>query len=62
MKINKLKEARKKLGLTQVEVASKAKITERSYQYYEAGTRTPTLYTAMKIADVLKTDVRKLFS
>ncbi|OJT84737.1 transcriptional regulator [Clostridioides difficile] len=49
MKINNnLKLQREKIGLTQLEVAQKAKITERSYQYYEAGERLPNIRTALK--------------
>lgn len=33
----KLKERREKTGLTQVEVAKKAGVSERAYQSYEAG-------------------------
>ncbi|OJT71501.1 transcriptional regulator, partial [Clostridioides difficile] len=57
MKINNnLKLQREKIGLTQLEVAQKAKITERSYQYYEAGERLPNIRTALKIAIILNTN------
>lgn len=49
----KLIEAREKCGLTQVEVAKKANITERAYQNYEAGERIPRADAAIRIADVL---------
>lgn len=52
MKNIKLIEARNKTGLTQVEVAEKANITERAYQNYEAG-RKPRSDVAIRIADVL---------
>ncbi len=58
---NKLKEARKKTGLTQVEVAEKAKISERAYQYYESGERLPDVLTALIIADILNSTVEELF-
>ncbi|MCU5811488.1 XRE family transcriptional regulator, partial [Clostridioides difficile] len=51
-----------KIGLTQLEVAQKAKITERSYQYYEAGERLPNIRTALKIARILNTNCEKLFN
>ncbi len=58
---NKLKEARKKAGLMQVEVAKKAKISERAYQYYESGERLPDVLTALIIADILNSTVEELF-
>ena len=58
MKNIKLIEARNKIGLTQVEVAEKANITERAYQNYEAG--------RIRIADALRVksyrDFKDLFS
>ena len=53
MKNIKLIEARNKIGLTQVEVAEKANITERAYQNYEAG-RKPKSDVAIRIADALR--------
>ena len=57
----KLKTARKKIGLTQVEVASKAKISERYYQQVEAGDSKPTVDIAKLIAQVLNSTVEELF-
>lgn len=45
----------------QVQVAEKAKITERSYQRYEAGERLPNVHTAQLIAQVLHTTVEDIF-
>lgn len=61
MVYNNLKQARKKAKLTQSEIAKKANITTRVYQYYEAGKRTPNLYTAQLIAQALDTTVEELF-
>jgi len=65
MKNIKLIEARNKIGLTQVEVAEKANITERAYQNYEAG-RKPKSDVAIRIADALRVksyrDFKDLFS
>lgn len=58
---NKLKEARKEKGLSQVEVAKKAKISERTYQRYENGERLPDVLTALIIADILNSAVEELF-
>lgn len=57
----KLKNARKKTGLTQVQVAKKAKLTERGYQYYESGERIPNVYVGQRIAKALNTKVEKIF-
>ncbi len=58
---NKLKEKRKEKGLSQVEVAKKAKISERTYQRYESGERLSDVLTALIIADILNSAVEELF-
>ena len=61
-KINKnLVHARKKAGLTQVQVAEKARISERYYQQIEAGTSKPTVDIAKLIARALHSKVEDLF-
>jgi len=50
----KLKEARKKLGLTQVDVADKADISVNYYARIERDEENPTLETLGKILKVLK--------
>lgn len=57
----KLKNARKKTGLTQAEVAKQAGITTRGYQRYEAGKRVPNAVTAILIAKALNSTVEELF-
>lgn len=57
----KLQQARKNKGLTQLEVAKKANISERYYQKLEAGTSDPTVTTAKMIAKALNSTVEKLF-
>lgn len=49
----KLKELRKKLNLTQKEVAAKAHITESAYRAYELGDRNPKPGILDRIAKVL---------
>lgn len=56
-----LKEKRKNTSLTQVEVASKAGISERYYQHLEAGTSKPTVDIAKLIAKALNSTVEELF-
>lgn len=58
----KLKTTRQKQGLTQVQVAEKANITERQYQRYENGERMPKANTAILIAKTLNSTVEELFS
>lgn len=61
-KKTKIKIAREKLpGLTQVEVATKAKISGRYYQKLEAGTSRPNAATAKLIAQALNSTVEELF-
>lgn len=61
MQETKLKSARKKAGLTQVEVAQQAKVTVVCYQRYETGSRVPRADTAKLIAKALQTTVEELF-
>lgn len=53
--------ARRNKGLTQVQVARKANISENAYQNYEAGKRTPNVYVGQRIAKALNTKVEKIF-
>lgn len=61
MKNLKLIKARKKAGLTQIEVATKAKISEISYQRIEYGTQRTSIDTAFLIADAVNSTVEELF-
>lgn len=61
MSNTKLKAKRRKIGLTQVQVAKQANITETSYQRIEYGTQTPSLNTAKLIAKALNSTVEELF-
>ena len=62
MRNTRLQSKRESLGLTQAKVASLAKITERAYQFYEAGQKTPSVVVAIRIADVLGVEnLRVLF-
>lgn len=57
-----LKEAREKVGLTQLEVAEKARISIRAYKMYESGERIPRADIAILIADAVGSSVKELFS
>ncbi len=59
--MNNLKKRREELSLTQKQVSDMAKVNIRLYQYYEADRKEPSVRTAMKIAEALKTTVEKLF-
>lgn len=59
----KLKEKRTAAGLTQVELAKKAGVTERTIQNYELGTRRPAnMVVVQRIADALGTTTEYLLS
>ncbi len=56
-----LKVVREKMGFTQVQVAEKAQLSERGYQYIEAGKRIPNVQIAIRIAKALETTVENIF-
>lgn len=57
----KIKKLRLMLGLTQEDIAKKAKISVMSYKRYEYGERIPDAKTAILIADALETTVKELW-
>lgn len=50
----RLKEARKRKGLKQREVAEQLQMTAHSYQQYEGGSRRPNFETLVALADLLE--------
>ena len=50
---DRLREARKRSGLTQMQIAEKLGITAQSYSQYETGKRRPKEETRKRIADAL---------
>ena len=61
MQINeKIKELRKRAGLTQQELAKKSNLGISSIQRYESGERSPNVEALEKIAMGLNIDVRDL--
>ena len=56
-----LRELRKKMKLTQADVAKAAKISLVSYKRYEYGNRKPDVETAIHIAKALNTTVEQLW-
>lgn len=61
MKNTVLKDTREKRGLTQVQIADKAAISEVSYQRIERGAQEPGVQTAILIADALNIRSYKQF-
>ena len=56
-----MRTARKRLGLTQADVAALLGITSRQYQRYESGTSSPYVYDLPKICEVLQISLEELF-
>ncbi len=56
-----LKEARKKKGLTQAELANKLGVTDRAISNWENGKRLPDYTLIYKLCDKLDIDINKLF-
>ena len=48
-----LRDARQAKGLSQEETAKRTGVSQSTYAMWETGTRTPTVETAKRIADVL---------
>ena len=61
MKNTILRETREKRGLTQVQVADQAGITEVCYQRYEYGKTNRAVRTAILIARAVESTVEEIF-
>lgn len=61
MNKNNLKELRLKEKLTQSKIAETLGITQRAYQNYERGRRTPSLEIAQKLANAFKCSIEDIF-
>jgi transcriptional regulator with XRE-family HTH domain len=57
----KIRDYRKKLGLTQEMLAEKSGLSSKYIQFIENGRRRPSLKVVYKIARILEVDVCKLF-
>jgi putative transcriptional regulator len=57
-----LKERRKKMGLTQEQVAKGLEISTTYYNQIETGSRNPKLELAIKISEFFLLDIKKLSS
>ena len=56
----KLKEQRKRLGLSQAELAEKLDIHEKQVYRIEIGKNSPSILTVLKMVQILKMDIRVL--
>lgn len=61
MHTNRLKEFRKLRKLSQNAVSAALDMHIRLYQFYEAGKKVPSVYTAIRIAKALDATVEELF-
>jgi|LSQX01.2.fsa_nt_gb putative transcriptional regulator len=61
MKLYKLKNRRKELGITQESLARQINITLRNYQQIENGEVLPKVKTALQICNILNIDIRKVW-
>ncbi len=60
LNIDRLIECRKKLGISKLEAAKRIGISQPAYLRYEAGTRTPSITTIEKMAEVFSTSTNYL--
>jgi putative transcriptional regulator len=58
---NRVREIRMQHGITQGTLAERVGVSRQSINYIEQGTFAPSVYLALKIADVLETTVEVLF-
>jgi len=56
----KIKEQRKRFGMTQAELAEKADVHEKQIYRIEMGKNSPSIHTVLKIIHVLNMDIRIL--
>lgn len=61
MKIVRVREYRKALGLTQAQLGELCGLGHSTIGDIESGAHAPTIWIALRIADALKSDIRKLF-
>ena len=57
----RLRDERKKLGISQMDLSFKAKLSQNQVNYIETGVRIPNLYTILSICDALRISPATLF-
>ena len=60
MKLNKLKELRNRLDLSQTELSAKLSIPQTTYSHYESGRNEPDIETLIKLANFYKVPIYTL--
>lgn len=60
--MNKIKEYRKKKRLSQTDIAKMLNIEQSTFSQWENGSRVPSLMNAIKLAEVLDTNVESLYN
>lgn len=60
LRLDRLRERRKKLGLTKKQAADRLHVTAQAYSNYEMGARTPTYPVALMMAIALETSLAYL--
>lgn len=58
--MNKIESARTAAGMTQIDLARNAKLTQSLISQYENGKKMPGVPTLKKIAEALKVDISEL--
>ena len=53
----RLRELRRKAGMTQIEVAEKINVSQSSYAYYETAKKEPKIDTLQRLADLYQTSI-----
>lgn len=61
MTLDAMREARRRLGLTQADLAKDIGVTRQTISQVESGDYNPTLHLCLKIAKRLDTDLNTLF-
>ncbi|HVX90413.1 MAG TPA: helix-turn-helix transcriptional regulator [Candidatus Paceibacterota bacterium] len=59
---NRVQQLRHGLGMTQEELAEKAKVTRQTIIAIEKGNYAPSVVLALRLAHILKTSVEQLFT
>ncbi|HKT16361.1 MAG TPA: helix-turn-helix transcriptional regulator [Allosphingosinicella sp.] len=59
--VNRIKERRTELGLTQAELADQVGVTRKTVNTVENGVFTPSALLAIKLAEALEVSVEQLF-
>ena len=59
--MNKIKELRKKKGLSQIDISVIMKVKQNTISQWENDVRIPNIKQALKLAEILETTVEELY-